>query len=364
MQKTLEQVMALQSHYSAENTPDMRERGLLIRKALPEWIQSFSGDLADAAGVDPEDLLIEGRDGSGLKSQVPWVRFGSRQRSPKATDGWYCVYLFDAPGNAVYLCLGHGSSIWTGGDFAIRPSEELRTLSLWARAEALPIAKDRTDLLEGMSLEADGHLPSSYEAATAYCVRYKRDAVPDQDRLRDDGIFFARMLGVLYAAADLGAAPGTAPPEILEVLEVIDSVSGKKSATKSGQGFNLTGQHRKAVELHAMQIARTHLESEGWTVEDTSSTKPYDFHCTRGDVELFVEVKGTTSLGTSVLLTRNEVEHHKSVHPQNALAVVARIDLSGPGKNMASGGQLHFVSPWRIIDEDLKVLAYTYSVGT
>jgi hypothetical protein len=113
-----------------------------------------------------------------------------------------------------------------------------------------------------------------------------------------------------------------------------------------------------------MQIARTHLESEGWTVEDTSSTKPYDFHCTRGDVELFVEVKGTTSLGTSVLLTRNEVEHHKSVHPQNALAVVARIDLSGPGKNMASGGQLHFVSPWRIIDEDLKVLAYTYSVGT
>ncbi|WP_353963234.1 DUF3883 domain-containing protein [Streptomyces sp. NBC_01549] len=39
-------------------------------------------------------------------------------------------------------------------------------------------------------------------------------------------------------------------------------------------------------------------------LKDVGANKPYDLHLTRGDEKLHVEVKGTTSDGRQIILTR------------------------------------------------------------
>ena len=41
-------------------------------------------------------------------------------------------------------------------------------------------------------------------------------------------------------------------------------------------------------------------------------------------------MKGTAGDGAEILLTRGEVEHHRTARPANALAIVANIRLEGP----------------------------------
>ncbi len=95
-----------------------------------------------------------------------------------------------------------------------------------------------------------------------------------------------------------------------------------------GQGYGLTPEERKAVELHAMALARAHFEREGYRVEDVSATKPYDLVCWKDGVEHHVEVKGTTGDGSSILLTANEVEHARRQFPNVSLFVVSGVVLA------------------------------------
>jgi len=100
----------------------------------------------------------------------------------------------------------------------------------------------------------------------------------------------------------------------------------------------------------------------GWNVKDTSTSKPYDFYCTSSNGELYVEVIGTTSNGEKIILTRGEVEHHQSVHPNNALIIVSGIELVGSEREQAEKGNLRMISPWDIAQERLTVMTYTYDV--
>lgn len=74
-----------------------------------------------------------------------------------------------------------------------------------------------------------------------------------------------------------------------------------------------------------------------------------------------MEVKGTTSAGLEVILTRAEVEKQRKYYPDNALVVVHSIKLDRTGvEPTASGGILHCTSPWAVEDEDLTVISYAY----
>ena len=126
-------VMELQAEWSGSNTPAMQERGRLIRDEIPEWLRSLAPRLGAALGPCGDDFDVQGRDGTGRKTEVPWVRFHSDSRSPNPRTGWYCVYLFHARGEGFYLCLGHGSTRWEHGEFVPRSNEELESLVNWAR---------------------------------------------------------------------------------------------------------------------------------------------------------------------------------------------------------------------------------------
>ena len=337
----------------------MQRRGVLIRDLIPRELSAASARLKSALGVHGEDLAFQGRDGTGRKTLIPWVRFFSRSMSPSAQKGWYCVYLFDAPGTGVYLELGHGSTTLIEG---VSPPSSRRTCKMvaWGRRTLAPVIQSRPALGQPMVLQGQ-ELSDAYERSAVLTKWYSVDAMPSDEALYDDAVEFAGYLKRIYEADALGLSPATPPPEVLEVETV---AAGQPERRGTAQGFGLSTAERRAVEMQAMRLAKAHLQSLHWRVRDVSSSRPYHFECTRGSDEMIVEVKGTTSTGEQIVVTKNEVAAHRAHHPNNALIVVHSIDLQRllPGDPKADGGTLIMFSPWEILYSQLRPLAFQYIV--
>jgi hypothetical protein len=115
-----------------------------------------------------------------------------------------------------------------------------------------------------------------------------------------------------------------------------------------------------------MDVVREALETDGWDVEDTSATRPYDFLAKRRNERRYVEVKGTTGDGGTVALTRNEVEHARANAGAVTLVVVSgiRLDASDPDEPTAGGGTPRWLSPWEVSEGHLRAVAYAYRLPT
>lgn len=190
----LRHVLDLQAEYSSENTPAMQERGRLVRESGPQRIEQL---LPDDVELDPADLRTEGSDGTGRKNRVPWMRVFSASRSPSATRGWYVVYLFAFDGSAVFLSVNQGTSTPSGGVFISRSEDFLRDRVAWARQV---LANDLDDYLDEIALLDPGHLGKGYEKGNIAALRYSRDSLPDQEKLRSDLTSVVRLLARLYNA--------------------------------------------------------------------------------------------------------------------------------------------------------------------
>ncbi|MEV7288746.1 DUF3883 domain-containing protein [Streptomyces sp. NPDC093252] len=127
----------------------------------------------------------------------------------------------------------------------------------------------------------------------------------------------------------------------------------------TGTGFLSDPRKRKAVELHAEDLAAAHYEQRGWTVERVG--KPYDLRCVRAREELRVEVKGTTGAATSVELTANEVTHALDSQHTVDLYVVSDISVVKQGSDyVTSGGNVSHFQNWSPAEKDLRVTKYEY----
>src|SRR5262249_11051821 len=93
----------------------------------------------------------------------------------------------------------------------------------------------------------------------------------------------------------IGEEPGVGPRTGGQgAREEVEQLAGKPR--RQGQARSLAPLARAAVESHAMKCVQRHYREAGWDVGDVSRSQPFDFLCTRnGDVELCVEVKGTTA---------------------------------------------------------------------
>ena len=144
-------------------------------------------------------------------------------------------------------------------------------------------------------------------------------------------------------------------------LAAIDTGQDSDRTTQAKRALRRTtdSARNKAVELRAMEVAARCYREKGWKVEDVSATESYDLRCTRDGDELHVEVKGVTSDGSDVNLTRNEVEHARE--RRTALFVLSHVEVSYTGDGPeASGGDARILCPWRVDDGDLTALAYSY----
>lgn len=148
--------------------------------------------------------------------------------------------------------------------------------------------------------------------------------------------------------------------EFTDTLELIES---QFVPNLPSQGFGLSALEKKFIEKYAVKLATEHLFNIGYTeIEDTGDSESFDIYAKGPMGELSVEVKGTTGTGNVVILTKNEVSFQKRAYPSNGLFVVSNIELVREETVFARGGDIKFLSPWFITDENLKPISFEYKV--
>lgn len=329
----------------------MKERGRLVRHQLPSALRA-------AIGTEFPWAQPEGRDGTGLKSRVPWTRVFDPDHSTSARDGWYAVYLFHGDGTGVTLSLNQGTTQFIDGAFKSLDPELLRKRVDWAR-DQLSIPLPSGDMAREIELGGTD-LAEAYELGHVLGFTYKGE-LPDEDKLRADLRLVLRLLERLYSRVSISAPPGAPDPVVAAIAAEIDQAAGKRPGP--GAPRLLSKEKRAAIEQHAMHMAKDLLLEDGWDVEDTHLTQPYDFIARRDGQKLYVEVKGTTTTGEAVILTKNEVRHHRN-NPGEACLIVVRdiIMLEDVDEPTCTGGIREMWLPWTIGDEHLTPMAYEYQV--
>lgn len=358
----IEDVLILQTDWSRQNTEAMQQRAQRVLHDIPAWLIERLGELVLSATWPERDLAVDSSDGAGGKSEIPWVRLHSASRSPGATLGWYVVFLFGALGDRCYLSLMPGTSRWHDHGPVSRPAAETIALVEWARTKLSGHIEDPR-LSQHIRLDARRtELGPAYERGTVVAVEYDLDTIPDDTQLLDDLHMVLSLLSTIYRETDSDPLmPGSESPEIAAATREIDAAAGKQWVARGGQGFRVTKAEQRAVERRAVDLATEHLSGLGWAVKDVGAKESYDLHCERDGAVLYVEVKGTTTAGDRVLLTRNEVQLHRDKYPNNCLAVVSQIVLDRIGEDpTAHGGKLELVSPWSLDDGRLEPIAFTY----
>lgn len=360
LREAFEEVMTLQPAYTAKNLPPMQRRSVLVRQVIPRTLVPTSEALAVEFGVTVDGIGIDASDGVGQKTAYCWVRIYAKNYSPNPQTGWYIVFLFSAGGERVALSLNQGTTTWNGSAFVPQDRDVLLKRVAWARNMLIGMVSDpRFSLDIDLGGSSGKGLGRGYEAGHVIGFTYEAGSVPGDDAIATDVLVLGKLLGRLYNLEDLGRVPASLSPETEAALDAVRPAPPPEGIRSGGQGRRLSVVERRAVEAHAMGLAKAHLETAGWSVKDTSMSAPYDFIVTKDGIEKIVEVKGTTGAGDTIVLTRGEVRAHKDRYPNNALIIVHSIDLERSGAiARTSGGVLLEQTPWHIEDGDLKPLTF------
>ncbi len=272
MRETLRRICELQPLYSSKNSPEMQERGRLVRHALADEIWALSDTLSTALGRFGYDFHVDASDGIGNKTELPWVRFCSKGMSPKPTDGFYVVLHFSTDGSGVNIAVGCSSSKFQNGYSIILPLDELKKRTAWARQIVLEERKTLEPFIDTNDFGAHLPLPKSFEQASAIVKKVAYDDIEDHVVV-EHLIDAAGMLQTIYSAQRQGRELSPADQIELEILNITQPMSN----VARSQGFGLTAKERSAVELRAMKMAEDWLLAQGYETKNTAATKPYDF---------------------------------------------------------------------------------------
>jgi hypothetical protein len=185
----------------------------------------------------------------------------------------------------------------------------------------------------------------------SYLVKMPQDAIS----------LFPRLCGLVNELAENASRQAVRSPAEQAMEAVIDA-AGKLARRGGGQGFQLDQEVKVAVEAHAMNAA-TEFYCQGWDVEDVHGTESYDLICRRHGETKHVEVKGTTTDGSEVILTPNEVLHARE-YSCTALFILSNITIerADDGTVTAAGGSRNLFDPWPIDDGTLTPLGFSYQV--
>jgi hypothetical protein len=351
-------VLELQPSYSSQNTPEMQERGAVLRHEIKAFLEAQSGKLAGRLGRFGTDFHVDVSDGIGRKTELPWARFCSSSMSPKPTEGFYFVIHFSTDGAAVHFTVGCGSSRFVNGEFAVLPDKKIDAQTNWARSVVMEEFGTLTPFDDPANFGARRPLPKSFERATAFSKRIAKDDLESTDL--DELLELAAMrLRVIYEAQSIGRDMTAAEIEGAE----IEAALNPKRAAGRRQGYGLPVAARRVVEMRAMDIASEWLQRAGYGISDCSASRPYDLEARLGETTIKVEVKGTTSdSADAILMTRNEVDLHRAEKGTTCLIIVSRIRLTlSDGEYSADGGSTEVLMGWDIDEWDLEHTAYRLS---
>ncbi len=270
----IEKICILQPKYSSRNTPDMQERGRLVRSELASAVRAEIPRLQAAFDSVFNDLYVDASDGIGRKTEAPWVRLYSRAMSPSPREGFYLVLHFAADGSGCFVTVGCGSTIWRGGDLRPLPDKDLSDRTSWARLVVIDSFGELAPFSDQMSLGAKAGLPKTFEKATAFAKRIPFEAVSSVDVI---ALLYlaAQRLNAVYRAQLDGRDMSPGEIGIQDVTAML-----RPLGRRHGQGFQLSAGERRAVEIQAMSKAIEYLTALGFKCKDTSSTESFDILAT------------------------------------------------------------------------------------
>lgn len=166
-------------------------------------------------------------------------------------------------------------------------------------------------------------------------------------------------------------ADGEAPGERLDEVAADVASSGPdepalddeggEAATSSGQGPLWDAEVRVKIEMAAQERLMQHYRDLGWEVTDTHIGAPYDAVAVKDDLEHFLEAKGTQSKGSSVLVTRGEVEHARANPFRCYMGIWSGIVLTDDGEVRRDYGAFRVV-PFDPDAGHLVVVGYEWDV--
>lgn len=370
IKKQIHEVLELQKQYTSKNTPAMKRRGILIRKEIANSLNENLDRFKSKYEIAIEDLWVQGKDGDGNKAEIPWVRLASKELSPSATKGWYVVFLFSANGSNCYLSLGHASTTYDGDSMERRYQKALAPevaegLMRWGREKLKLNDIQNSRLKFSRNLEAKGNLAEAYDRTSLCGFEYRKESIPADEQIINDVEFLLGLLSKIYQLQETDPTiPGTESPEHQEAVAAIAQAAGRDLTGPRRQGRSRLPQaHKKLIEEHAVEVAMEQLKKKGFTnIKDVGKNHSYDIAAKLNGIDYYIEVKGTISLGEKVVLTKNEVLLHRQEHPNNALIVVSQIVLDRSEPPSVKGGNVLFVSPWKINESDLEALGYDYRI--
>lgn len=129
---------------------------------------------------------------------------------------------------------------------------------------------------------------------------------------------------------------------------------------EKGQGFHITPELRKKIENLAIKETTRHFEALGYKVHNVGRYRSYDLECKKEKNILKVEVKGTQTDGTNVILTPNEVSNAKK--EGTALFLLHSIRCA-KNRKFVTGGEAFILNPWQVERHGrLKPLSYMYEI--
>ncbi|MGB0972109.1 MAG: MrcB family domain-containing protein, partial [Mycobacterium sp.] len=210
MREAIQEVLLWQTEYSSKGTEAMLRRGELVKKEFADELRERLPDLSSLVAVD--DLRVQGKDGSGSRTEIPWTRLYSHSRSPSASAGWYLVFLFSAAGDRAYLSLNQGTTQWDAGGWRAQPRSDLSARTKWARS-----ALSEYDFPSRWSIDMQldnqvSELGTLYELGNVISVEYPIDDVPPDAQITADLTDSAPWLGRIYGLGDEGLyVPGNSP---------------------------------------------------------------------------------------------------------------------------------------------------------
>ena len=189
----------------------MKRRGYIVQTELRDELNELLPALSERSGID--DLRVQGKDGTGRKTEIPWTRIYSQSRAPSATSGWDLVFFFSAAGDRAYLSLNQATTRWYGVQFVPQPDSDLKARTGWARSLLNTNGPFPAGWTTKIQLDNEvSRLGTAYELGNVVAAEYLLNEIPSDAEIEHDLLQGVDWLGQIYRAADEGLyVPGDSP---------------------------------------------------------------------------------------------------------------------------------------------------------
>lgn len=238
----------------------------------------------------------------------------------------------------------------TRGSLRDRPAWRMPLVNFLPLADPvlLSAARERESELRRAASELEARYPNGR--------LYFPFGFSDKRELRAQQTYFVKMPREVMEILDLDVLEDAPGPERRPRIE-------SKAPKRRDGGYIADSAVRSAIEWRAVNLAIEQYEAEGYQVEYTGSSKPYDLVATKMRDVRRVEVKGSSGAVTTVELTSGEVENSRGPVPTDLYVVdEIRWTRAGDGSVQASGGDARRWRDWVAGNESLAATRYRHAL--